>query len=69
MTLFSTLNLKVNATAILNANIDVGDRLLNAQGGTVKHCKFKNDIFVTIQIELYDCKAGLKRTSTEDSAR
>lgn len=48
MTPFSTLNLKINATAILNASIDVDDRSLNAQGGTVKHCKFKNDIFVTI---------------------
>ena len=55
------LNLKLGARVMLTCNIDIEDRLINGQIGTVRHIAVNNRACVEkIFIELDDNKAGCK---------
>ena len=57
------LILKIGARVMLTTNIDLDDRLINGQIGTVKHFAILNGRFETIFIQFDDAKAGNKRKS------
>ena len=57
------LILKIGARVMLTANIDLDDRLINGQIGTVKHIAILNGRFETIFVQFDDIKAGNKRRS------
>ena len=65
--LASLLELKVNARVMLTANINVEDRLVNGQMGTVKHIEIKENEVRTIYLELDDKCAGQIRMSGSDA--
>ena len=61
------LNIKVIAKVMLTVNINIDDRLINGQMGTV--CKIKTDNegqVVKIYIKFDDEKAGLKLINSSD---
>ena len=60
------LEIKVNARVMLTVNIDIADRLINGQIGTVKHisCDLNNNIH-KIYIKFDDANAGLKKIDTD----
>ena len=61
-----TLELKVNARVMLTVNVDLEDRLVNGQLGTVKHFqKDQNGNVLKIYIAFDDCEAGLKIISKD----
>ena len=64
--LASLLELKVNARAMLTTNINIKDRLINRQMGTVKHIEMKENEVKTIYLELDDKSAGQIRMSGSD---
>ena len=61
------LELKVNARVMITSNIDLSDRLINGQVGTVKHFKIKQNKVTTIYLKLDDDKAGLKKIGGTDT--
>ena len=64
--LAGTLELKVNARVMLTVNVDLEDRLVNGQLGTVKHFqKDQNGNVLKIYIAFDDCEAGLKSISKD----
>ena len=64
--LASLLELKVNATVMLTTNINIEDRLINGQMGTVKHIEIKENEVRTIYLELDNKCAGQIRMSGSD---
>ena len=64
--LASLLELKVNARVMLTININIEDRLINGQMGTVKHIEIKENEVRTIYLELDDKCAGQIRMSGSD---
>ena len=64
--LASILELKINATVMLTTNINIEDRLINGQMGTVKHIKIRDTEVQTIYLELDDKCAGQLRMSGSD---
>ena len=57
--LAGTLELKVNARVILTVNVDLEERLVNGQLGTVKHFqKYQNGNFLKIYIAFNICLKG-----------
>ena len=54
------LKLKISARIILLSNIDINDRLINGQLGTVVHTKSRNNRIQIIYVQLDDEKAGLE---------
>ena len=66
----ANLHIKLNARAILTVNVNLQDRLVNGQLGTVKHIVLNSQNNVSkIYIKFDDCKAGLKKMNTDDFAR
>ena len=64
--LAGTLELRVNARVMLTVNVDLEDRLVNRQLGTVKHFqKDQNGNVLKIYIAFDDCEAGLKIISKD----
>ena len=61
--LTSLPELKVNAKVMLTTNINIEDRLINGQMGTVKHIEIKGNEVRSICLELDDKCAGQIRTS------
>ena len=61
-----SLELKINARAMLITNINIEDRLINGQIGTVKHIEIKENEVRTIYLELDDKCAGQIRMSGSD---
>ena len=62
------LDIKLNARVMLTVNIDLQDRLVNGQLGTVKSILTDSErnfskIYITIYIYIY--KAGLKRRNSD----
>ena len=58
--LAATLHIKLNARVMLTVNVDLQDRLVNGQLGTVKHIVLNSQNNVSkIYIKFDDCKAGL----------
>ena len=56
----STLHIKLNARVMLTINVDLQDRLVSGQLGTVKHIVLNSQNNVSkIYIKFDDCKAGL----------
>ena len=65
--LAGTLNIKVNAKGMLTVTINIDDKLINGQMGTV--CKIKTDNkgqVIKIHIKFEDEKAGLKLINFND---
>ena len=54
------LEIKVGARIMITKNIDISDKLINGQVGTVAFVKFINNIVVAIYVTLDDVTAGLK---------
>ena len=68
--LAGNLHIKLNARVILTVNIDLQDRLVNGQLGTVKYIVLSSQNNVSkIYIKLDDCKAGLKKMNNDNFAR
>ena len=63
------LRLKIGARIILLSNIDINDRLINGQLGTVFHTKSRNNRIEIIYVKLDDEKAGLKAQSKDHHAK
>ena len=61
------LEVKVNARVMLTVNIDIADRLINGQIGTVKHISYNNinGHIVKVYIKFDDAQAGLKKIDTD----
>ena len=61
------LEVKVNARVMLTVNIDIADRLINGQIGTVKHisCNNINGHIVKVYIKFDHAQAGLKKIDTD----
>ena len=59
------LNIKVNARLMLTVNIDIADRLINGQIGTVKHILTDRGNVVKIYILMYDSNADLKKRNSD----
>ena len=54
----------------LTVNVDLQDRLVNGQLGTVKHIVLNSQNNVSkMYINFNDCKAGLKKLNTDNFAR
>ena len=69
MGLAGTLHIKLNARVILTINVDLQDRLVNGQLGTIKHIVLNPQNNVSkICIKFDDCKAGLKNINTDNFA-
>ena len=64
--LASLLELKVNARVMLTTNINIEDRLINGQMGTVKYIEIKENEVRTRYLELDDKCAGQIRMSGSD---
>ena len=57
-----TLHMKLNAQVMLTGNIDLQDRLVNDQLGTIKYISNDTKGNVTkIYVKFHDSKAGLKK--------
>ena len=64
------LEIKINARVMLTVNIDIADRLINGQIGTVMHISSDvNGQILKIYIKFDDVHAGLKKTNTDPFAR
>ena len=51
---------------MLTINIDLQDRLVNGQLGTIKYINFDMySNFTKVYIKFDDCKAGLKKINTD----
>ena len=64
--LASLLELKANVRVMLTTNINIEDRLINGQMGTVKHIEIKENEVKTIYLELDEKCAGPIRISGSD---
>ena len=64
--LTSILELKINARVMLATNINIEDRLINGQIGTVKYIEIRDKEVQTIYLELNDKCAGKLRMSGSD---
>ena len=68
--LASMLQIKVNARIMLTVNIDISDRLINGQIGTVKH--ISNDVnshVSKVYVEFDDKQCGTKKIDTDYFAK
>ena len=63
------LNIKVNARVMLTVNIDIADRLINGQIGTVKHILTDRGNVMKIYILMDDSNTGLKKRNSDALAR
>ena len=64
------LQVKVDARVMLTVNIDIADRLINGQIGTVKHISFDlNRSLTKIYIKFDDSSAGRKKINSDTFAR
>ena len=64
------LELKVNARVMLTTNINIEDRLINGQMGTVKHKEIKENEVRTIYLELaYKCAAQIRMSGSDEIAK
>ena len=62
--LASTLQIKSNVRVMLTMNVDLQDRLIDGQSGTVKHIEINDQHNISkVYIKYDDNKAGLKRIS------
>ena len=61
-----SLELKINARVMLATNINIENRLINGQIGTVKHIEIKEIEVRTIYLELDDKCVGQIRMSGSD---
>ena len=61
------LELKVDASVMITSNIDISDRLINGQLGTVKRFKIIQNKVTTIYLKLDDDHAGLKKFNGTDT--
>ena len=62
--LASTLQIKSNVRVMLTMNVDLQDRLIDGQSGTVKHIEINDQHNISkVCIKFDDNKAGLKRIS------
>ena len=62
--LASTLKIKSNVRVMLTMNVDLQDRLIDGQSGTVKHIEINDQHNISkVYIKFDDNKAGLKRIS------
>ena len=60
--LASTLQIKSNVRVMLTMNVDLQDRLIDGQSGTVKHIEINDQHNISkVYIKFDDNKAGLKR--------
>ena len=67
--LAGTLHLKEGARVMLTSNIDISDRLINGQIGTVIHLQLNKVSHVqTVYIRFDDPNAGLKKMASENFA-
>ena len=55
------LDLKIGCRVIMTTNVDIDDRLINGQIGTVKKFNIMNGKVETISVQFDDVKAGLKQ--------
>ena len=63
--LAGVLNIKLNARIMLTVKIDLQDRLVNGQLGTVKCIHTDSENVSKIHIKFDDSKAGLKRINSD----
>ena len=64
------LQIKVNARVMLTVNVDISDRLINGQIGTIKHiARNSNNSIIKIYIKFDDTEAGRKKIDTDHFAR
>ena len=62
--LASTLQIKSNVRVMLTMNVDLQDRLIDGQSGTVNHIEINDQHNISkVYIKFDDNKAGLKRIS------
>ena len=67
--LTATLHIKLNARAMLTVHVNLQDRLVNVQLGTVKHIVLNSQNNVSKNyIKFDDCKACLKKMNTDNLA-
>ena len=60
------LDLKVGCRVIMTTNVDIDDRLINGQIGTVKKFNIMNGKVETISVQFDDVKAGLKQRTNNN---
>ena len=65
----SVLQLKVTATVMLTANIDIEDRLINGLVGTIMHFKIQNDHVTIVYVKFDGTKARLRAIARDNLAR
>ena len=63
------LEIKVGARVMLTSNLDVADKLIKGQIGTVKHIHKKDDKVDTIYVDFDDNEAGQIKLSTDSIGR
>ena len=63
------LNIKVNARVMSTVNIDIADRLINGQIGTLKHIVTDRGNVVKIYMLMDDSNAGLKKRNSDALGR
>ena len=63
------LKLKVGAKIMITTNIDIEDRLINGQIGTVYNITVQNGIVKKVYIDFSDPMAGLRKKSTDPYGR
>lgn len=54
------LDIKIGARVMLVTNIDIEDRLINGQLGTIIHIVLRNERVEVVYVKFDDEKAGLK---------
>ena len=67
--LHSVLHLKIGARVMLTTNLDIEDRLINGQVGTVFDFRQASTALHTVYIKFDDEKAGLKAMNSDNFAR
>ena len=63
------LHIKVDVRVMLTVNIDIADRLINGQIGTVKHISGDLNNIHKVYVKFDDAHAGLKAMQTDHFAR
>jgi len=63
------LSLKIGARVMLTSNVDISDRLINGQIGTISQIKLKNNSVETIFIKFDDINAGKKLLTSDVMGR
>ena len=63
------LTLKPGARVMLTSNLDIADKLINGQIGTISHITWNNGKVETVYVRFDDINAGQNKKATDPIAR